>query len=173
MGRIRGGRLATQRAPATPDEKHERRDRHHRDHRPDADAHKDITSCGPFPVFPGLCLGGFVLALLYNLPRPTADVDYVNNPANTNKLIVELVQKYNNGWQYDAGVADYAVKTMKDLGLVGNGPDSTLGNMDPARIDKIIGIVGPALASQGKQIKDGLKASDMSTNQFIDPSIGL
>jgi len=27
------------------------------------------------------CLGGFVLALLYNLPRPTADVDYVNiNP---------------------------------------------------------------------------------------------
>jgi hypothetical protein len=102
-----------------------------------------------------------------------ADVDYVNNPANTNKLIVELVQKYNNGWQYDEGVADYAVKTMKDLGLVGNGPDSTLGNMDPARIDKIIGIVGPALASQGKQIKEGLKASDMSTNDFIDPSIGL
>jgi hypothetical protein len=24
------------------------------------------------------CLGGFVLAVLYNLPRPTADVDYVN-----------------------------------------------------------------------------------------------
>jgi len=27
------------------------------------------------------CLGGFVLALLYNLPRPTADIDYVHiNP---------------------------------------------------------------------------------------------
>jgi hypothetical protein len=102
-----------------------------------------------------------------------ATVDFVKNPTNTNKLIVDLVQKYNNGWVYSQGVADYAVKTMKDLGLVGNGPDSTLGNMDPARIDKIIGIVGPALASQGKQIKAGLKASDMMTNQFINPSIGL
>jgi hypothetical protein len=102
-----------------------------------------------------------------------ADVDFVNNPTNTNKLIVDLVQKYNNGWVYSQGVADYAVKTMKDLGLVGNGPDSTLGNMDPARIDKIIGIVGPALATQGKQIKQGLKASDMMTNQFINPAIGL
>jgi hypothetical protein len=83
------------------------------------------------------------------------------------------VQKFNNGWQYSQGVADYAVKTMLDLGLVGNGPDKTLGNMEPDRIDKIISIVGPALATTGKQIKDGLKASDMSTNEFIDMNIGL
>jgi hypothetical protein len=102
-----------------------------------------------------------------------ATVDYITNPANTNKLIVDLVQKYNNGWVYSAGVADFAVKQMKDLGLVGNGPDKTLGNMEPDRIDKIIGIVGPALAKTGKNIKPGLKASDMSTNDFIDPSIGL
>jgi hypothetical protein len=102
-----------------------------------------------------------------------ATVDYVNNPAKTNKLIVDLVQKYNNGWVYSPGVADFAVKQMKDLGLVGNGPDKTLGNMDPDRIQKIIDIVGPALAKTGKNIKPGLKPSDMSTNDFIDPSIGL
>jgi hypothetical protein len=102
-----------------------------------------------------------------------ATVDYVNNPAKTNKLIVDLVQKYNNGWVYSPGVADFAVKQMKDLGLVGNGPDKTLGNMDPDRIQKIIDIVGPALAKTSKNIKPGLKPSDMSTNDFIDPSIGL
>jgi len=102
-----------------------------------------------------------------------ATVDYLNTPAKTNAIILDLVKQYNNGWVYTQGVADYADKTMRDLGLVGNGPDKTLGNMDPARIDKIIGIVGPAMASQGKAIKDGLKASDMSTNQFIDMSIGL
>jgi hypothetical protein len=102
-----------------------------------------------------------------------ATVDYVKNPAKTNAIILELVQKFNTGWQYSQGVADYAVKTMVDLGLVGNGPDKTLGNMEPDRIQKIIDIVGPALAKTGKPIKDGLKPADMSTNEFIDTSIGL
>jgi hypothetical protein len=102
-----------------------------------------------------------------------ATVDYVKSPAKTNAIILELVQKFNNGWVYSQGVADYAVKTMLDLGLVGNGPDSTLGNMQPDRIQKIIDIVGPALAKSGKPIKDGLTPADMSTNEFIDTSIGL
>ena len=79
-----------------------------------------------------------------------ATVDYVKSPAKTNAIILELVQKYNNGWLYDQGVADYAVKTMLDLGLVGNGPDKTLGNMEPDRIQKIIDIVGPQLAKVGQ-----------------------
>ena len=45
--------------------------------------------------------------------------------------------------------------------------------MEPDRIDKIISIVGPAMSQQNKPIKAGLKAADMSTNQFIDMSIGL
>jgi hypothetical protein len=102
-----------------------------------------------------------------------ATVDFVKSPAKANKLILELVQKYNNGWVYSQGVADYAVKTMLDLGLVGNGPDKTLGNMEESRIQKIIDIVGPALAKGGKPIKDGLKATDLFTNEFVDPSIGL
>jgi hypothetical protein len=102
-----------------------------------------------------------------------ATVDFVKSPAKTNTLILELVQKFNNGWVYTQGVADYAVKTMLDLGLVGNGPDSTLGNMEADRIQKIIDITGPELAKTGKPIKDGLKPADMSTNEFVDMSIGL
>ena len=70
-------------------------------------------------------------------------------------------------------VADFSVKTMKDLGLVANGPDKTLGNMEESRVQKIIDIVGPAVNSSGKPIKDGLKPSDLITNEFIDTSIGL
>jgi hypothetical protein len=102
-----------------------------------------------------------------------ATVDYVKSPAKTNAIILELVQKFNNGWVYSQGVADYAVKTMLDLGLVGNGPDKTLGNMEADRIQKIIDIVGPALSKTGKDIKSGLTPADMSTNDFIDTSIGL
>jgi hypothetical protein len=102
-----------------------------------------------------------------------AAVDFVKSPATANKLILELVGKYNNGWVYSQGVADYAVKTMLDIGLVANGPDKTLGNMEESRIQKIIDIVGPALAKGGKPIKDGLKASDLFTNEFVDPNIGL
>jgi len=102
-----------------------------------------------------------------------ATVNYIKDPANTNKLILELVTKFNNGWVYSQGVADYSVKTMKDLGLVANGPDKTLGNMEESRVQKIIDIVGPAVNSSGKPIKDGLKPADMITNEFIDSSIGL
>ena len=36
-----------------------------------------------------------------------ATVDYVKSPAKTNAIILELVQKFNNGWVYSQGVADY------------------------------------------------------------------
>jgi hypothetical protein len=102
-----------------------------------------------------------------------ASVDYMTNPATANKLILELVQKYNNGWVYSQGVADFAVKQMKDLGLVANGPDGVLGSMEAARIQKIIDIVAPAVNKTGKPTKDGLKPADMMTNQFINKTIGL
>jgi hypothetical protein len=102
-----------------------------------------------------------------------ATVDYIKSPATTNKLILDAVLKFNNGWVYTQGVADFAVKQILDLGLIGNGSDKTLGNIEEARIQKIIDIVGPALAKTDKPIKDGLKPADLITNEFVDPSIGL
>ena len=61
---------------------------------------------------------------------------------------------------------------MLDLGLVGNGPDNDPRQHRTDRIQKIIDIVGPHCQG-GKQIKAGLTPADLSTNEFIDPSIGL
>jgi hypothetical protein len=102
-----------------------------------------------------------------------AIVDYVANPAPAEKLILQLVTAYNNGWVYTQGTADYAVATMKKLGIIGNAPDGTLGAFTDARVQQLIGILKPIYAAQGKQTLPGLKPSDIVTNQFIDPSISL
>jgi hypothetical protein len=102
-----------------------------------------------------------------------AIVDYIANPAPTEKLILQLVTAYNNGWVYTQGTADYAVATMKQLGIVGNAPDGTLGAFTDSRVQQLIGILAPIYNKQGKQTLTGLKPSDLVTNEFIDPSISL
>ena len=65
------------------------------------------------------------------------------------------------------------MKTLKNLGLVGNGPDKTLGNIQDSRIQRMIDILTPIYAAQHKEIKAGLKPSDLYTNEYINPAIGL
>lgn len=102
-----------------------------------------------------------------------AQADFMTDPASTNKLILELVNKYNNGWAYSQNVADDCVKQMKALGIVGNGKDSTLGNFEDSRLTALIDIAKPIFTAQNKEMKADIKASDLATNEFIDPSIGL
>jgi hypothetical protein len=102
-----------------------------------------------------------------------SSVDYLNTPAAANKIILDAVAKFDNGWVYSQGVADYAVKTIKADGLVGNGPDKTVGNFDPARVNDLIKLAIPVYTALGSAPKDGLTADDITTNQFIDPSIGV
>jgi hypothetical protein len=102
-----------------------------------------------------------------------ASVDFIANPAATNKLVIDTVAKMKDFWTYSPGMADYAVKTLKNLGLVGNGPDKTLGNIQDDRIQRMIDILTPIFAGQKKQIKEDLKPSDIYTNEYINPAIGL
>ena len=100
-------------------------------------------------------------------------VDYVNDPAETNALILEAVESFDNGWVYTQGVADYAVETMLGDGLISNGPDDTIGNFDLDRVNALIEKAIPVYTSLGQPPVEGLTAEDVVTNEFIDPSIGL
>ena len=100
-----------------------------------------------------------------------ADVDYIKSPDTTNALIVDLVTKYNNGWVYSKGVADYAVKQMKDLGIAKNGPSGYVGEMTAERIQKVIDIDTPIFTAQNAAPKSGLKAADLFTIDYLDKSI--
>ncbi len=112
------------------------------------------------------------LALLVPILQQSS-VDYLTDPAETNELIIAAVESFNNGWVYTPGVAAYAVDTMITDGLIGNGPNETLGDFDLDRVNGLIEIARPVYASLGQEPPADLTADDVVTNEFIDPSIGL
>jgi hypothetical protein len=104
-----------------------------------------------------------------------ASVDYINDPARTNAIILDAVAGFGEdfGWTYSEGTVNYGVETIKADGLVANGPDSTVGNFDLDRVNSLIELAVPIYTAQGATPKDGVTADDIVTNQFIDDSIGL
>lgn len=103
-----------------------------------------------------------------------AAVAFVADPARTNGVIVDAVKAdAASVWSYSPGLADYAVRTMRERGIVGNGADATLGDMDEARIARMIEILKPIFAAQNKPIADGLTPAQVYTNEFVDPAVGL
>ena len=100
-----------------------------------------------------------------------ADVDYSKDPSTANKLIVDLVTKYNNGWVYDQGVADFAAKQLKSLNLIANGPSGYAGEMDAARFQKVIDLDTPIFTKGGTAPKSGIKPADLFTNQYLSKSV--
>jgi hypothetical protein len=102
-----------------------------------------------------------------------AQLDYLTDPGPTNALIVELVEAYQTGWTYSPGVADYAVRIMREQGLVTNDPASgVFGQFDPARMQQIVSTFGPLLQEQGT-ITEIPAPEALYTNEFIDPSIRM
>lgn len=102
-----------------------------------------------------------------------ATVDFITNPKSTNELVIKAVTTFKDFWQYSPGMADYAVKTLRDMGLISNGPNKTIGDMQTDRIKRMIDILTPIFASQHKPVRSGLRPEDLFTNEYIDPSIGL
>ncbi len=99
-----------------------------------------------------------------------AAIDYLADPARANAIIIDAVAQYDTFWTYDEGLAAFSVQTQKEMGLVGNGPDDTLGNFDEARIQ---GVIDQIREADPESVPEDLVAADLFTNDFIDESIGL
>ena len=109
------------------------------------------------------CLAAFVPLV------QQAAVDYLEAPERANAMIIDAVEQFDTFWTYNEALAEYSVQTQKELGLVGNGADDTLGNMEAERIQDAIDQIRDA----GLDVPDDLEASDLFTNEFIDESIGV
>jgi len=96
----------------------------------------------------------------------------VKDATATNDLIIKLNDAYK-GFAYTKDQAAFSVSQQLKLKIVGNGANTTLGDFDVDRIKKVIDVVTPIYTGQRKEIKTGLTAQDLVTNEFIDPSIGL
>ena len=62
---------------------------------------------------------------------------------------------------------------MLELGLVGNGPDDTIGNFEDARVADMVGILKDAYGTLGVELAPDVSPETVVTNQFIDPAIGM
>lgn len=102
-----------------------------------------------------------------------AEVDFVKDPSRTITTILDLTKRYDLGVPYSKGVATYSVKTMKALKLIGNGENSTIGDFDEQRSAAFFTKAVRTFTGLKKAPKPGLKATDIYTNRYIDPSIGL
>ncbi len=69
-----------------------------------------------------------------------AEVDYYASPDETNALILDPVAAYDTFWVYSQGVADFSVATQLEIGLVGNGTDDIVGNVDFERVQSLVDI---------------------------------
>ena len=98
-----------------------------------------------------------------------AQIDFVNSPDRANAIIVDAVVQFDSFWVYSPELAEYSVATQLELGLVGNGPDNTLGNFDEARVQEMLDIMREA----GAEVPAELTPAEMFTNEFIDDTIGL
>lgn len=100
-------------------------------------------------------------------------VDTLAKPERVSALVVDIVEQYRDAWTYSPGLAAFTIKQMRDLGLVANGKDRTLGNFEDDRVKRLIDISTPIYAAQKKPLRPGLQPGDLVTNDFIDPAIGL
>ncbi len=101
-----------------------------------------------------------------------AAVDYATDPAETNATIVAFndAGMATSWWKTEPALMAYAAETMVAEGIIGNGPNATVGDFDMDRVAEMLEIVRPSLDERSEADVNG----DMVvTNQFIDPSIGL
>lgn len=106
-----------------------------------------------------------------------SQIDFLNDPAHGNAVILDLVEQYDTGWTYSEGVAEFSVAQQKELGLVTDDEASgVFGQFDPARVESIVKDFTPFLVTAGSITQDAADAIDpasLYTNEFIDTSISM
>ena len=97
-----------------------------------------------------------------------AVISYSTSPDNTNALIVDVVESFNSFWVYGKEIAEYSVQTQWELGLIGNGNNDIVGDMDQNRVQEVIDLMDKAGIDTNE-----ITPSDIFTNEYIDQSIGF
>lgn len=104
-------------------------------------------------------------------------VDYMDNPEPINIRLDEIVKALDSFWTSSVDGHNWTTGQMKDLGLISDGDNSYVGDMDEARIQRLIDELSPIYREDGvdgfSSGDSALKPSDIYTNRFLDDSIKL
>jgi hypothetical protein len=103
-----------------------------------------------------------------------AQIDYINEPEPVNEELLNIVDEFASFWTLSEEGNEFAVEQMLELGIVGNGPDETLGNFDVERVQQTVDQLKPIFTEQNlNSFNPDVTAEEIVTNEFIDPNIGL
>ena len=101
-----------------------------------------------------------------------AQIDYLKRPAAPNRVMVRVITEMKSFWTLSMPGLKFGNDQMLKLKMVSNGPDKTLGNMAPKRVQKIIDDFRFTFGNVDTA-DPNVKPSSIMTNRFIDPKIGL
>lgn len=101
-------------------------------------------------------------------------VDYFNDPQPINDRLDDIVKELDSFWTSSKETHAAATVAMRDLGLVTDGGNGFIGDMNGDRIQGLIDILTPIFTEQGVESFDpNVTPDDVYTNEFLDPSISL
>ena len=101
-------------------------------------------------------------------------VNYFNDPQPINDKLDDIVKELDSFWTSSKPGHAAATVAMRDLGLVTDGGNGFVGDMDGDRIQVLLDSLTPIFTAQGVEGFDpGVTPSDLYTNEFLDPSISL
>ncbi|MFC4126844.1 hypothetical protein [Nocardia rhizosphaerae] len=89
------------------------------------------------------------------------------------EALLRIAQSIPDGPPMTAAGNSDSVRVQLAERIVGNGPDSSIGDFDTGRVDRVIAAVTPILRERDVEVADDLTANAIVTNRFIDPAIGL
>jgi hypothetical protein len=97
----------------------------------------------------------------------------MRSPDELDAAFERITATLDTFWRLSKAGNDDAARRMRELQIVANGPDGVLGGFDRARVQRLVEILTPIYAKAGKDLKPGLRAEDLFTNDFIDRGVAL
>lgn len=113
------------------------------------------------------CLGRLVPMLQRGL------VAFMADPRPALQKIVSSVAAFKAGFVYDQSAAVYGVCQLRTLGLVSDSIDGVAGGFDRTKLQRMIDITRPVLATTGVEVADDLSAADLATAEHLDRTVSL
>lgn len=101
-------------------------------------------------------------------------VNYFNDPQPINDKLDDIVKELDSFWTSSKETHAAATVAMRDLGLVTDGGNGFVGDMNGDRIQGLLDILVPIFTEQGVEgFNPDVSPDDLYTNEFLDPSISL
>jgi hypothetical protein len=100
-------------------------------------------------------------------------VAFMADPRPALQKIVTSVAAFKAGFVYDESAAVYGVCQLRTLGLVSDSIDGVAGGFDRSKLQRMIDITRPVLATTGTEIDADLSVDRIASSDYLDRTVSL